>query len=370
MSKGGSRFRNVTLFLLGIITLFFAIKVINQNVVQGEISMTYYAKIIFGYFALLLSGAGIFLSLWLLIVKPNKNIYFQIRKILLIVTAPFIGFYVVEFIAFPVINSLNRVSKLSKIPAKEHFLDSMMFIVLDYAGDFLKGVFMTLQLSLTGTVIGLLLGMVMVVFRIMKVNPQDNEIVAFFKRLGIGVSKLYINVFRGTPMIVQAVILYYLLPSVLSRWLDVPISEIDKILTISVSGIIIVSLNTTAYLAEVLRGGIEAVDKGQLEAARSLGLSYTQSMISVVFPRAIKNSLPAICNEFIINIKDTSVLNVIGVAELFFVANAAKHKYYRTYEPFIIVALIYLFLTMTTSKLLGLLERKLNLPAKSLPSSN
>jgi putative lysine transport system permease protein len=171
-------------------------------------------------------------------------------------------------------------------------------------------------------------------------------------------------------MIVQAVILYYLLPSLLSKYLNVSIDEISKILTITVSGIIIVSLNTTAYLTEVLRGGIEAVDDGQLEAARSLGMPYSKAMVYVVLPQAIKNSLPAICNEFIINIKDTSVLNVIGVAELFFVANEAQFKYYRTYEPFIIVALIYLFLTLTTSKILGLIEKKLNLSAQPLPSSN
>jgi putative lysine transport system permease protein len=306
----------------------------------------------------------------MLISKQEVKIFFKIRKISLIILTVFLGLYLLEFIGFGIANSVIRVWELTKIPAKENFLDSMMYIVFDYADDFLKGVFMTLELSLIGTLIGLILGLLLVVFRTMKVNPQDNEIIAFLKKLGIFFSKIYINVFRGTPMIVQAVILYYLLPTFLANWLDVPISEIDKILTISVSGIIIVSLNTTAYLTEVLRGGIEAVDKGQLEAARSLGLGYFQSMVSVVFPQAIKNSLPAICNEFIINIKDTSVLNVIGVAELFFVANEAQFKYYRTYEPFILVAIIYLFLTLTTSKLLGLLERKLNLPAKSLPSSN
>lgn len=364
------RYQNIVLFLLGIFSLLFSVKVINQKIDTGEISMTFYAKFLFGYFALILSCFGIIFSLWLLIWKPKAGLYGKIRKVYLYVLAGLALLYLVEFVIFGLLNSYIRVAKLTKIPAKENFLDSMMFIVLDYADDFLKGIFMTLELSLIGTLAGLILAMVLVVLRIMKVSPKDNEIVAFLKKLCIWFSKLYINVFRGTPMIVQAVIIYYLLPSLLSRWLNVPISEIDKVLSITLSGIIIVSLNTTAYLAEVLRGGIEAVDKGQLEAARSLGLSYPQSMLSVVFPQAIKNALPSICNEFIINIKDTSVLNVIGVAELFFVANEAQFKYYRTYEPFIIVALIYLFLTMTTSKLLELLERKLNLPANSLPSSN
>ncbi|MDD4000578.1 MAG: ABC transporter permease subunit [Bacilli bacterium] len=364
-----SRFQNISLLVIGLFNLLFAIKVISQSIIQGEISITSHAKIIFGYFMLIFSAIGILYSIYLLIYKPLK-IHQKIRKISLIIFAVFLGIYLFEFILFPIINSLIKVADLTRIPAKDQFLDSMMYIVIDYADDFLKGIFMTLELALLGTLIGLFLGLILVVFRIMKVHPQDSEIIAFLKKLGVFLSKLYVNVFRGTPMIVQAVIIYYLLPSVLSDWLNIPISEIDKVLTISVSGIIIVSLNTTAYLTEVLRGGIEAVDSGQLEASRSLGMSYYQSMVNIVFPQAIKNSLPAICNEFIINIKDTSVLNVIGVAELFFVTNEAQFKYYRTYEPFIIVAIIYFVLTFTTSKLLGLLERKLNLPAQELPSSN
>jgi len=365
-----ARYLNVILFLLGAISLFFSLKVLNQKINPGEISATYHAKFLFGYFALFLSVLGMLFSLWLLFFRPQGEIVQRIKNIGFWALFGFVALYLLEFVVFGLVNSFIRVSKMTRIPPKDQFLDSMVFIILDYPDDFLKGVFMTLELSLVGTLIGLLLGMVLVVLRIMQVHPQDNEAVALLKKLGVGFSKLYINVFRGTPMIVQAVIIYYLLPSLLAEWLNVPISQIDKVLTISLSGIIIVSLNTTAYLAEVLRGGIEAVDKGQLEAARSLGLSYSQSMLSVVFPQAIKNALPSICNEFIINIKDTSVLNVIGVAELFFVANEAQFRYYRTYEPFIIVALIYFVLTMTTSKLLGLLEKKLNLPAKTLPSSN
>jgi|LSQX01.1.fsa_nt_gb putative lysine transport system permease protein len=364
------RYLNIALFLLGLFALYFSIRVLNQKNVPGEISITQHAKFLFGYFALFLAASGILSGVLLLIFKPQSALINKLKRIGFWILVGFLLVYLLEFLVFAIANSLIRVADLSKIPAKENFLDSMMYIVLDYADDFLKGVFMTLELSLIGTLAGLLLGMVFVVLRIMEPNSQDGEIVGFLKKLGSGFARAYINVFRGTPMIVQAVIIYYLLPSLLSQWLDVPISEIDKVLTISLSGIIIVSLNTTAYLAEVLRGGIEAVDRGQLEAARSLGLSYPQSMLSVVFPQAIKNSLPSICNEFIINIKDTSVLNVIGVAELFFVANEAQFKYYRTYEPFILVALIYFFLTMTTSKLLGFLERKLNLQAKSLPSSN
>ena len=99
-------------------------------------------------------------------------------------------------------------------------------------------------------------------------------------------------------------------------------------------------------------------------------MGYWQSMFHIILPQGIKNSLPAIGNEFVINIKDTSVLNVIGVAELFFVAQDAKSRYYRTYEPFIIVAIVYLFLTLTISKILAYIEEFMNLEAKPLPSSN
>lgn len=169
---------------------------------------------------------------------------------------------------------------------------------------------------------------------------------------------------------VQAVIIYYLLPMFIASSFNVPQTAVDKIFTITVSGIIIVSLNTTAYLVEVLRGGIEAIDKGQMEAARSLGFTYWGSMFNIILPQAVKNVLPSIINEFIINIKDTSVLNVIAVAELFFVAQDVKMKYYRTYEPFVIAAFIYLFLTLGTSKMLVYVEKKLSLSETPLPSSN
>jgi putative lysine transport system permease protein len=359
---------NIKVFLLGLLTLFFSWRVIVQEL--PGISVTYYAKFLFGYFSLLLGASGITLGLYFLIGKPNQTFWLKLRKIIYWILLVYTIIYLLEFIILAIINSSIRVSKLTRIPRKDEFLDSLIYIVFDYADDFLKGVFMTLELSLIGTLLGLVFGLILVVFRTLKINPQDNEIVVFLKKAGIFISKIYINVFRGTPMIVQAVIIYYLLPTLLSSWLEIGIDQIGRVLTITVSGIIIVTLNTTAYLTEVLRGGIEAVDKGQLEAARSLGMSHPKAMIYVVLPQAIKNSLPAICNEFIINIKDTSVLNVIGVAELFFVANEAQFKYYRTYEPFIIVALIYLFLTLTTSKLLGLIERKLNLQARPLPSSN
>lgn len=123
------------------------------------------------------------------------------------------------------------------------------------------------------------------------------------------------------------------------------------------AALIIVSINTGAYLAEVFRGGIMGVDEGQGEAAKAIGMSHFQSMTSVVLPQAIRNTLPALGNEFVINIKDTSVLNVIAVTELFFVTRSAAGSTYMTFQSFFIVSVIYLVLTFVTTRLLRLVEK-------------
>ena len=144
----------------------------------------------------------------------------------------------------------------------------------------------------------------------------------------------------------------------------------NKIFTWFVSGLITVSLNTTAYLAEVLRGGIESLDQGQTEAARSLGLSYWKTMLYVILPQALKNSMPSIGNEFVINIKDTSVLNVISVIDIYYVATMIKGQYFRFNEPFFIAACIYLILTFVTTRILAFIDKKMEIDEKPLPSCN
>ena len=138
------------------------------------------------------------------------------------------------------------------------------------------------------------------------------------------------------------------------------------------AGLFTVSVNTTAYLTEVLRGGINAVDKGQKEAAEALGLSKFRTMVHIIFPQAIKNSLPSIGNEFIINIKDTSVLTLIGVLDLFSVANKDILGLFsaKSLEAYLIIAVYYLILTYLTSKLLQYFEKKMNMPVKGITSSN
>ena len=122
----------------------------------------------------------------------------------------------------------------------------------------------------------------------------------------------------------------------------------------------IISINTGAYMAEIIRGGIISVDKGQKEAAHAIGMTHWQSMVHVVLPQAVRNIMPSIGNEFVVNIKDSSVLNVISVSELFFVSKSAAGTYARYFEAFFITAVIYFVLTFTVTRLLRLLEKKMD----------
>ena len=152
-------------------------------------------------------------------------------------------------------------------------------------------------------------------------------------------------------MIVQAMVIYYGLPQLINLNLD-PIP----------AALFIVSINTGSYMAEIIRGGIDSVDKGQLEGAQAIGMSHFQTMKSIIFPQAIRNVLPSVGNEFIINIKDTSVLNVISVTELFFTSKSLAGTYTRYYEVFIITSVIYFFLTFTISLILRFVEKKIDGP--------
>ena len=134
---------------------------------------------------------------------------------------------------------------------------------------------------------------------------------------------------------------------------------------------ITVSLNTAAYICEVIRGSVEAIDKGQNEVARSLGLTSWQTMRKVVFPQAIRNSIPAICNEFIINIKDTSVMNVVGMSELMFMTTTIAGTYYIYLETYMITAIIYLILTIALQAIMNIFAKKMDLAVQhGVPSSN
>jgi len=214
----------------------------------------------------------------------------------------------------------------------------------------LQGVGFTLLLAVVGTVVGLILGMLLAMVRNLKATPKDTKAKKIIKRISSWLAMAYIEIFRGTPMMVQAIIIYFG-----GKMIGIPWTYLS-------CGLFVISINTTAYMAENVRSGINALDPGQIEAARSLGMTHTQTMFSVVFPQALKNSIPTIGNEFIVNIKDSSVLNVITVSELFMAAKIASSATYFFIESYIMIAVVYLFLTIASSQLLKLLEKKLNAP--------
>ncbi len=235
------------------------------------------------------------------------------------------------------------------------FIGGVVFTAIRYASLFFEGVLTTLGLSLSGTIIGFTLALLLVALRLQKPLSRDSKMTRLIKKVGTGFAKGYITVFRGTPMIVQASFFWYGLGLFGDALL---------------CGLFVVSLNTAAYIAEILRGSINAIDQGQTEASRSLGLTSLQTMQHVIFPQAVKNSMPAIGNEFVINIKDTAVLSVIGIFELFNQTTKIAGIHYRQLEAYLVVAIIYLFLTYGVTWILQKVEKRLDIPIKELPSSN
>lgn len=161
----------------------------------------------------------------------------------------------------------------------------------------------------------------------------------------------YVEVFRGTPMIVQAMVIYYGSAQVLNI-------DMNRI----AAALLVVSINTGAYMAEIVRGGIVSIDQGQFEAAYAVGMNHIQAMTNVVLPQVIRNILPATGNEFVINIKDTSVLNVISVTELYFQTKTIAGINFRFFEPFFITCIIYFVMTFTVTRILRYIEKRLDGP--------
>lgn len=224
--------------------------------------------------------------------------------------------------------------------------------------EFLKGIGNTLLLALVGTIVGLIIAFVFGSIASFEIRENEKTLIKWFKKILNGIIQVYVTIFRGTPMIVQAMIFFYGFYSIGIVWTPIQ------------AGLFTVSINTGAYLTEVIKNGIASVDKGQKEAAESLGMSKVQTMFFVVLPQALKTQMASIGNEFIINIKDTSVLNVIMVADLYFAAKVVSDTYLMYFETMLVTAFIYLFLTYTTSKLLKIVEKRLGAPVKEITSSN
>ena len=228
------------------------------------------------------------------------------------------------------------------------FFGWVRFLLEQYGPLFLSGVGVTLIVAITGTLAGFLLGLLVAILRTIPTSPKDPALKRIPLKILSWLLGVYIEVFRGTPMIVQAMVIYYGGMTIVLR------------MPVLTAAILIVSVNTGAYMAEIIRGGIISVDKGQKEAAHAIGMTHWQSMVYVVLPQAVRNIMPSIGNEFVVNIKDSSVLNVISVNELFFMSKSAAGTYLRYFEVFFITACIYLVLTFTVTRLLRILERKMD----------
>lgn len=229
------------------------------------------------------------------------------------------------------------------------FWDWVSIIINNYGGMFVQGAGMTMLIAMTGTIAGFLIGLIVASIRTIPIYPQDNTFKKWFLKIINFILSAYIEIFRGTPMMVQAMIVYYGLMEAF---------QID--LQPLTAGILIVSINTGAYMAEIVRGGIESIDQGQFDAAHAIGMTHSQTMFNVVLPQAIRNILPSIGNEFVINIKDTSVLNVISVSELFFITKTVKGIALRTFETFFVAGVIYFVLTFAVTRILRLIEKKMD----------
>ena len=228
------------------------------------------------------------------------------------------------------------------------FFQDVINIVAKYYPQLLSGVGNTMLIALTGTVAGLVIGLLTGIVRTAPFSR--NGFVRALHRILNAVIAVYVEVFRGTPMMVQAMVIYW----------GYAFATGGSTLPLIPSGILIVSINTGAYMAEIVRGGIISIDKGQFEGAMSIGMTHSQTMFKVIIPQVMRNILPSVSNEFVINIKDTSVLNVIGVTELYYFAGIIKRQSFETFQTYLVVCVLYFILTFTVTRLLRLAERRLD----------
>ncbi|MDR3593474.1 amino acid ABC transporter permease [Clostridium sp.] len=211
-----------------------------------------------------------------------------------------------------------------------------------YSEYYLKGTEITIVLAFFTVLFGTILGLTLTLLRRSKIKPISY------------IATAYVEFVRGTPLLVQIYIIYIGLPQMegLPKIIGIPMGDI-------LVGVIALALNSAAYVSEIIRAGIEAVDKGQMEAARSLGMSQSLAMIEVIIPQAFKNILPALGNEFVSVIKESSQVSVIGVAELMYNAGVVRGNTALGLEPIIVAAVIYFILTFTLTRGLGYVERRL-----------
>ena len=225
------------------------------------------------------------------------------------------------------------------------FFNDMAMLFTRYNSFFLEGIRNTLIISAFSVLIGIVLGTLLAMLRMSKVTPL---------RL---IATCYIEFIRGTPLMVQLMFIFYGLPMIGVQFPSIPfIPDFSRF----TAGIVAMSMNSCAYVAEIIRAGIQAVDKGQMEAARSVGYSQRQAMTYIVLPQAIRNILPALGNEFVVVIKESSIVSVIGIADLMFRTKDVIAVTYRTLASLAIAAILYFCLTFLGGQLIAWMERRMN----------
>ncbi len=219
-----------------------------------------------------------------------------------------------------------------------------------YWSFYLIGAKNTILLALMAVIIGTCIGLLLAICRISK-----SRTLRFF-------ATAYVEFIRGTPLLVQLFIIYYGLQAVGIRFPDIPI--ISSLIGINfsdfMSGVITMGINSAAYVCEIFRSGIQSVDKGQMEAGRSLGLSYGATLQHIIIPQAVKNVLPALGNEFVVVIKESSIVSIIGIADLMYKANTVRGNTFQPFEPLLVAAAVYFVLTFPLSKLLAYIEKRMH----------
>ena len=227
------------------------------------------------------------------------------------------------------------------------FIREVLGIISQYYSYLLSGVGYTMLIALIGTAAGFLIGLLTGVIR--TAPKSKNAVLRALHKIVNAIIAVYIEVFRGTPMMAQAMFIYYgMLPLLglnLSMWQ---------------AAYFILSINTGAYMAETVRGGILSIDLGQTEGAKAIGMTHVQTMLYVILPQALRNIMPQIGNNLIINIKDSCVLSVIGVAELLYKTKSAAGALYMNFETYTITMIVYFIMTFTCSRILRWLENRMD----------
>lgn len=210
--------------------------------------------------------------------------------------------------------------------------------IIEFWPQILTGLYYTLLISVLGLIIGFALGALFGLGRVSK------------NKLVYGISTIYVEIVRGTPVLVQAIWIFFALPLLIGV-------NLDSIL----AGVIVIAINSGAYIAEIVRGSVESIEKGQVEAGRSLGLDSGQTMLHIIWPQALKRMIPPLGNQFIISIKDTSLLSVILVPELIFQGRLIAANHFNAVEIYTTVAVFYLMITFSLSMILRMIERRLHI---------